>query len=134
MGRTGSSPTDERRPRRMALRRAVRAVVMTCRCSSASVRALADIMWPNKSCSIGNAGPRIQQQNRFATDSPLEGNGIRTSGPLCDFAAQCARRLRLGPIKFRGYPLPRDPDRFTLRQADRAGEAYAQVMEKLEFR
>ena len=43
MGRTGLSPTDERRPRRMALRRAVRAAVMTCRSSSTSVPALADI-------------------------------------------------------------------------------------------
>ena len=31
MGRIGSSPTDERRPRRMALRRVVRSAVMTCR-------------------------------------------------------------------------------------------------------
>ena len=43
MGRTGSSPTDERRPRRMALRRAVRAAVMRCRSSLASVPALAEI-------------------------------------------------------------------------------------------
>ena len=72
----------------------------------------------------------------LAWDSFLDdlGNGIRTSGPPSRLRSPMRAQARLGPIKFRGYSLPRDPDRFTLRQADRAGEAYAQVMEKLESR